>query len=79
MAESRTNISHQKTYLVSVWALYFEICCLVIAKNKQEAKDTMLRTYQPRYPRITLDHISVYDIEELVYQDGVVYEISRTD
>jgi hypothetical protein len=68
-----------KTYLCSVWALYFQIACLIRARTKTEAKEILCRHYQPRFPRIELADIAVYDVEKLSYSGDGLFEVSRTD
>ena len=68
-----------KTYLCSVWALYFQIACLIRARTKTEAKEILCRHYQPRFPRIDLEDIAVYDVEKLKFDKNGLHEILRAD
>jgi hypothetical protein len=67
-----------KLYLCSVWAIYFQICVLIRANNKREAKDILCKHYQARYPKIELENISAYEVDKLKFTEGL-YEISRSD
>lgn len=68
-----------KVYLCSVWAFYFQICALVKANSKAEAQEILCRHYQPRYPRIELESVAVYEVDNLDYDKDDLYEISRSD
>jgi len=67
-----------KLYLCSVWALYFQICVLIRAKDKRDAKRIMCEHYQKVFPKIELENVSAYDVDKLKFKEGI-YEISRSE